>query len=292
MSRQAAPTTPPSRRASAGGSWTRAAVAVLERLVHDQDDALEAAAELCAAAIGGGGLVHVSGTGHSRMAVEEMFPRYGSFAGFQPMVELSTTFHTQVVGCNGQRQAMFVESVEGLAEVTLRNFTLTPPDCLLVISASGLTANSLETARGFQARGLPVIAVTSVRHSEASAPTHSSGTRLLDNADVVIDLGTPVGDALVEVEGLLHPVGPGSSVASIAVINEIKVRTAERLVSRRAMTPVLTSKALVGPAESARLFDAAYDEQARRVARALTPPADHAVTPPDLSGETRRHDER
>ena len=70
---------------------------LLDRLA-DQDAELERAADLCADAIGGGGLVHLFGTGHSRIAVEEMFPRYGSYPGFHPIVELSMTFHTQVVG--------------------------------------------------------------------------------------------------------------------------------------------------------------------------------------------------
>ena len=74
----------------------------------------------------GGGLVHLFGTGHSRIPVEEMFPRYGSYPGFHPIVELSMTFHTQVVGANGQRQAMFIERVEGLAETILSNFELRP----------------------------------------------------------------------------------------------------------------------------------------------------------------------
>jgi hypothetical protein len=37
------------------------------------------------------------------------------------------------------------------------------------------------------------------------------------------------------------------------------------------MPPVLTSGAVVGAEESARLFDAAYDEHARRLAAVLTP---------------------
>ena len=81
--------------------------------------------------------MHTFGTGHSRIAVEEMFPRYGSYPGFNPIVELSMTFHTQVVGANGQRQAMFIERMEGLAETILGNFDLHPPDAMMVFSASG-----------------------------------------------------------------------------------------------------------------------------------------------------------
>ena len=114
-----------------------------------------------------------------------------------------------------------------------------------------------------------MIAVTSVAHSLASEASHSSGTRLLDHADVVLDLATPVGDALVRIEGLDTPVGPGSSLAGVALANELKVRTAALLAERGALPPVLTSPALVGRERSERLFDEAYAEHARRAARAL-----------------------
>jgi uncharacterized phosphosugar-binding protein len=256
-------------RQSVRGGWIEAAADLLERLWRTQATAIDEAVTLCADAIGGGGLVHLFGTGHSRIPVEEMFPRYGSYPGFHPIVELSTTFHTQVVGANGQRQAMFIERVEGLAEVILSNFELAPPDVMMVFSAGGLGANAIEMAMGARRRGLPVIAVTSLAQSNAATPTHSSGTRLYDHADTVIDLCTPAADALVSIEGLESPVGPGSSIAAVAVVNEIKVQTAERLVARGTMPPVLTSASVVGRERSDELFAAAYAEHARRAAAAL-----------------------
>jgi uncharacterized phosphosugar-binding protein len=246
-----------------------AATALLSRIGDTQAEPLTEASRLCADAIGGGGLVHLFGSGHSRVPVEEMFPRYGSYPGFNPIVELSMTFHTQVVGANGQRQAMFIERVEGLAETILANFELGPPDVMIVFSASGLWAAPVEMAQGARRRGLPVIAVTSVAQSLAEAPAHSSGTRLLDHADVVIDLCTPPGDAMVAIDGLETPVGPGSTIAAAAIANEIKSQTAALLAERDAMPAVLTSSALVGPERSGQLFDAAYEEHARRVARVL-----------------------
>ena len=213
--------------------------------------------------------MHTFGTGHSRIPVEELFPRYGSYPGFHPIVELSMTFHTQVVGANGQRQAMFIERVEGLADAVLANFELGPPDALIVFSASGLTAVPIEIARGGRERGLAVIAVTSLAQTRAGEPRHSSGTRLADHADVVLDLGTPPGDAMVSLDGLDTPVGPGSSVSAVALVNELKVQTAELLLERGALPPVLTSRALVGAERSRELFDAAYAEHARRAARVL-----------------------
>ena len=90
--------------------------------VEEQENEITKAAEWFAASILAGRMVHVFGSGHSRMMVEEMWPRYGSFPGFNPIVELSLTFHNLVVGANGQRQAMFLENVSGLAPRILRNF--------------------------------------------------------------------------------------------------------------------------------------------------------------------------
>ena len=247
-------------------AYLAAARALLERL-ETQAGAVDAASLICADAIGGGGVVHAFGTGHSRIPVEELFPRYGSYPGFHPIVELSTTFHTQVVGANGQRQAMAIERVEGLAASILANFRLRPSDALIVFSAGGTTAMPIELAMGAREAGLRVIAVTAVEHSRAADAQHSSGTRLLDHADVVLDLCTPVGDAMVDVGGTR--VGPGSTVAAAVLANAVKVRTAELLAERGVLPPVLAAPTLVGADESRRLFDAAYAEHARRYAEVL-----------------------
>ncbi len=257
------------RRLTVAGAWLAEARGILERIESSQMPAIAEAARLCARAIADDGLVHLFGTGHSRIPLEEMFPRYGSYPGFHPIAELSMTFHTQVVGANGQRQAMFIERTEGLAEVILANFRFGPSDVMLVFSASGLTAVPIEMAMGARARGLATVAVTSVAQSMAGRPDHPSGTRLLDHADIVIDLCTPPGDALVRLDGLDTPIGPGSTVANAAIVNEIKVQTAAILLEGAALPPVLTSGAVVGAERSAELFEAAYREHARRVSRAL-----------------------
>jgi uncharacterized phosphosugar-binding protein len=249
--------------------WMAEAHALLARVEQTQADAIEQASQWCAEAIAAGGLVHLFGTGHSRIPVEEMFPRYGSYPGFNPMVELSMTFHSQVVGTNGQRQAMAIERTPGLAEVILSNFRFTDSDVMMVFSASGLTAVPVEMARGARARGLRVIAVTSVAQSMSAEPEEAAGTRLLDEADLVLDLCTPEADAMCAVEGLETPVGPGSTLAAVAIVNSIKVRVAELLTQRGAMPPVITRASVVGAERSRELFDQAYREHARRIARAI-----------------------
>jgi uncharacterized phosphosugar-binding protein len=252
-----------------GLPWVTAASALLEQVAATQAEAIETASQWCADAIAADGLVHLFGTGHSRIPVEEMFPRYGSFPGFNPIVELSMTFHTQVVGANGQRQAMFIERTPGLAEVILSNFSFGPQDVMMVFSAGGTTAVPVEMARGARRRGLRVIAVTSVQQSMSGGIDPVVGSRLLDEADLVIDLCTPPADALIDIPGLDTPVGPGSTVTAVAIVNSIKVRTAQLLTERGAMPPVLTRGSVVGADRSRDLFDAAYREHARRLARAI-----------------------
>jgi uncharacterized phosphosugar-binding protein len=249
--------------------WLAAAHELLDRLASTQAAALEEASRWCADAIAADGVVHLFGTGHSRIPVEEMFPRYGSYPGFNPIVELSMTFHTEVVGANGQRQAMFIERVPGLAEVILSNFRFGPPDVMIVFSASGLSAVPVEMARGARRRGIRVIAVTSVEMSLTGEPDPRVGARLLDEADLVIDLCTPPADALIALPGLETPVGPGSTVTAVAIVNSLKVRIAELLVERGAMPPVLTRASVVGAERSRDLFEEAYNEHARRLARAI-----------------------
>ena len=263
-------------------TWMAEAARLLERVATTQADAIETASQWSAEAIASDGLVHLFGTGHSRIPVEEMFPRYGSYPGFHPIVELSMTFHTQVVGANGQRQAMAIERTPGLAEVILGNFTFGPRDVMIVFSAGGTTAVPVEMARGARARGLRVIGVTSVEQSRSSDPEPTTGTRLLDEVDLVLDLCTPAADALVTLDRLDTPVGPGSTIAAVAIVNAIKVRTAQLLVERGAMPPVITRASVVGAERSRELFDEAYRDYALRGARAIMRDADD-----DASGQRK-----
>ena len=158
------------------------------------------------------------------------------------------TFHTQVVGANGQRQAMFIERTPGLAEVILSNFRFGPDDVMMVFSASGLTAVPVEMARGAKARGMRVIAVTSVAQSMSAEPEPAAGQPPAGgrrSRDRRLLAATPTPSSTIE--GLDTPVGPGSTVGAVAIVNAIKVRTAELLVERGAMPPVITRASAWAP---------------------------------------------
>jgi uncharacterized phosphosugar-binding protein len=237
------------------------------RAVERQETAIRQAAEWFTGTILAGRMVHVFGSGHSRIMVEEMWPRYGSFPGFNPIVELSLTFHNPVVGANGQRQAMFLENVPGLAGRILRNFDLKPVDTALVVSSSGCNVVPVEMAEGFRQRGIRVVALVSLAHLDASTSRRPDGKKLTDFADLVLDTGAPVGDSMVRVPGLDTPVSPGSTLGGVLLVNSIKAEVAKRLTEAGQPPKVLTAGAVVGSERATELFEAAYDEHAHRLAK-------------------------
>jgi uncharacterized phosphosugar-binding protein len=241
---------------------------IIDRIAATQLDAIAQAAEVCASTIAGRGLVYLFGTGHSRIPIEEIFPRHGSFPGFYPLVELSLTFHNQVVGANGQRQAMYLEHVPQLAAQILRNFVIRPPDSFMIFSNSGVNELVVEMALRAKALNIPVMCVVSIDHASRSASKHVSGKKLHEICDIVIDNCTPAGDAMVSVDGLQDPVGPGSTVGYAAVVNALKCQIAGLLVKKGAPPLVLTSAVLAGSERSAKLFDESYDDFRARALRA------------------------
>ncbi|HEY2932297.1 MAG TPA: SIS domain-containing protein [Acidobacteriota bacterium] len=234
--------------------------------VERQQAAIETVAAWFSDTILAGRMVHLFGCGHSRIVVEEMWPRYGSFPGFNPIVELSLTFHNQVVGANGQRQAMYLENVGGLAERILRNFGLSDRDSALVISSSGCNLVPIEMAEGFRKRGIKTAGIVSRSHCEASASRHPGGLKLTDVVDLVLDTGAPAGDAMVCIPGLEAPVSPGSTIGGCLLINAIKAEVAALLTRAGSPPKVLAGATVVGPERASELFESAYDEHARRLA--------------------------
>lgn len=235
--------------------------------VAAQKEAIDRAADWFAKTILGGRLVHLFGSGHSRIMVEEMWPRYGSFPGWNPIVELSLTFHNLATGANGQRQAMYLENVPGFAARILRNFDITKDDCALIVSSSGTSVVPVEMAEELQERHVKVVALISEAHSDASTAKRQDGKKLSDFADLVLDTGAPVGDAAVAIEGLAEKVAPLSTVGGAILVNAIKAEVAERLVKGGAAPKVLAAACTAGAERSATLFEAAYDEHARRMAK-------------------------
>ncbi len=255
-------------KGAAALQYCAAARKSIEQICSSQLDAIVTASQICADKIAHGGLVFLFGSGHSRMMVDEMTPRQGCFIGFYPLVELAVSNYSAIVGPNGLRSALYLEKVEGYAEQILNSFRFGRDDALIVVSTSGIRPLVVEMALGAKARNLPVIAVVSRAHSESVRAAHSSGKKLIDVADVVIDNATPVGDCAVELEGLDSRTGPLSTVTGAVIMNMIRCETARMLLEKGYKPIMLPSHQFVhneGAEEQLEKFYEAYRQSLRHL---------------------------
>lgn len=236
------------------------ALNALTCLQTTQLEPIVAAARICTDVILKQGLVFLFGSGHSRMMADEMTPRQGCFVGFYPLVELSTANYSAIIGPNGLRTPLYLEKYEGYAEEILRSFHFGPHDAFIVISTSGIRPLVVEMALGAKARKLPVIAILSRAHCEASQPTHSSGKKLLDVADIVIDNMCPVGDCAVEMDGLAWRTGPLSTVTGAMIINMLRCETARMLLEHGHHPVMLPSHQFLANETAEEQLEIFYEE--------------------------------
>ena len=245
-------------------------IALLQAVRDTQLPQIAQAAEICANSIARGGLVFLFGAGHSRMMCEEMTPRQGCFVGFFALVELALSTHASIVGTNGLRSALHLEKYEGYAEEILKSFHFGPHDAFIVISTSGIRPVIVEMALGAKRRGMPVIGMVSRRHSEQSPPAHSSGKKLIDVADVVLDNQCPPGDCVLEIDGLEWRTGPVSTVTGSMIMNMVRCETAERLVAMGYKPVLLPSHQFIGNSSAEQQLERFYEEYRKSLAHLYT----------------------
>lgn len=248
---------------NAAETYFEKSLALLQSLKTNESDNIDKAAEICASSIAQKGLVFLFGNGHSRMMCEEMTPRQGCFVGFVALVEMALSNHANIVGANGLRAPLHLEKYEGYSEEILKGFSFGPHDAFIVISTSGIRPVIVEVAAGAKRRGLPVIGITSRKHCENSPPAHSSGTKLIDHADVIIDNQCPPGDCVIELEGLEWRTGPTSTVTGGMIINMIRCATAEKLLARGVKPVLLPSHQFVGNVNATEQLERFYDAYRR-----------------------------
>jgi len=237
---------------------------VLERIWTTQTASIEKAATLMAESISAGGLVHLFGSGHSVLPVQDVFPRYGSFPVFRPLMDARLQWQN-VLGSGGAKGLLWLERREGYGKVLFENEPIRSGDVMVVFSHGGMNAVGIEVALEARERGLAVIAITSMDNQKRSKSTHSSGKKLSDVADVVIDNCVPAEDALVAIEGWKAPVAAGSTVAFVSIANAIVAEVAAQIGKRGMMPPVFVSPNVPGiPSDNNPQVFAAYEKALRR----------------------------
>jgi len=249
----------------ASGRYLIAVADQIKWVMETQEAGIESAAQICANTIQNDGLVFTFGTGHGAFPALESFPRTGTVTGFRPIVESSMLSMHHVFGDLGTSQYRFIHKMEGLGDAILRSYQVAEHDSLILFSNSGINPVIIDMALNFRARGLPVIGVTSVPHSSQVAGRHSSGQRLFEAADVVIDSGVMSQDASVDIEGFDRKVGPVSTPVVVAISHAINSRTTEILVERGYQPFVMVNPNTASAAEANVLNDLNYAELWRRL---------------------------
>jgi len=218
--------------------------ALIEHAGRVNEQAFAKVTARLADSLAGGGLIHLFGSGHSVLPCQEAFPRYGSYVGFNPLTDARLMWHN-VLGSGGVRELLWLERTEQYIDKFLDHQPLNPGDSIIVYSHSGRNAAGIETALYAKKRGLFVVAVTSTLMLEKAA-THSSGKRLADAADMVIDTCSPVEDAIVPIAGWSRPVSGSSTVLAMILTHELIARTAKALAERGVELPTFASPTVPG----------------------------------------------
>ncbi len=213
---------------------------LLSSIKDAQGRNVEKAAEIMASSIAGGGLVHVYGSGHSVIPVMDIFPRYGSYPGFHPLLDPRLMWF-DVLGSGGVRELLWLERQEGYVKNFLQNQDLRSGDVMLVYSHGGLNAAPIEAAVEAKRRGLAVVAVTSMENQRTREAKHSSGKKLSDLADVTIDNCVPPEDALVSVSEDWPRVAAGSTLTGVAIAMGLVAEVAGKLEAKGINPPVFVS---------------------------------------------------
>lgn len=216
---------------------------ILERIRDTQQENIQNAAELIADLIARDGILYILGSGHSLMVAAEAYHRAGGLAPVD-------IIHDKSFGR--------AERCEGYAKQLLDWYDPPPESVVIIISNSGRNALPIETALECKKRGIKTIAITSLAHSKSVTSRHSSGKRLFEIADVVIDnCGIP-GDAVLEVTGLPGRICATSTIAGAMIMNMIIAQTVEKLIERGFKPPVFISANVEGGDEHNKAVFAKY----------------------------------
>jgi len=247
--------------------WLEKAQGVMESISSTQTDAIHQAAVWMADSIEKERWVHTFGCGHATIPVEEMYPRIGGFVGFHPIIELPLSFFTHIVGDMGVHQFVFLERVEGYGKEIMKSHRCDSRDTLWIFSHSGLNQVNIDVALEARRLGMKVVATGSVAAFSQASARHSSGKKLFDLADVVIDTCVPAEDASVDLAGHQDRVGPLSTVGFVTAVWMTVSTVAEILAERQVELFIHPSHNAPGAETSRERLDTALEEYKRRISR-------------------------
>ena len=221
---------------------------IIQKMINDLEKndmtGITKTANAMAESIKNGRAVYYYGSGHSALPVLDVYPRYGSFVGIQPIHDPRLTW-TNVMGPGGTPELLWLERQEGYVANVMRSYEIMPEDTMIVFSHGGLNAAAIEMAMIGKEKGATVVAVTSMQNYRANPPHHSSGKKLADIADIVIDNGAPPEDAVVSIPDWEEPVAASSTVMTVVISMALLAETAKILSSEGIYSPTFASPNVV-----------------------------------------------
>lgn len=203
---------------------------LLDKIQSTQGDNIDTAAEAVAEALAGGGGFFVGPLGHGNEG--DLLGRAGGLMAVQRF-SFNLSLDNPVAEClRGRPRAEDIDPDLETARLAVKAGNLRAGDCLILGSVSGRTGRAVSTAIAAREAGVKVVAITSLEYTARVKSAHSTGKRLCDAADIVVDNCVPYGDACLEVEGLGAPVVPLSGLATITVCWCIITTAMEKLLAR------------------------------------------------------------
>lgn len=246
--------------------WFENTRTVMDKILETQVKNIQKAAGVMADSIECGRWVHTFGCGHATIPVEEMYPRIGGFVGFHPMIELPLTYFTHITGEMGIHQFLFLERAEGFGKEIMKSYTFDPRDTMWLFSHSGINQVNIDIALEAKRIGMKVVLVSSVEGYKGTATRHSSGKKLVDIADIIIDSCVPAQDASVPLKNHFDKIGPISTMAFVTVVWMTITTVAEILADRGVQLFIHPSHNIPGDTTARQRLDQALAEYKRRVA--------------------------
>jgi len=245
--------------------WLEKARDVMAELEKTQLTNIQHAASVMAESIAAGRWVHTFGCGHATLPIEEMYPRIGGFVGFHPMIELPLTFFTHITGEMGIHQFLFIERAEGFGVEIMKSYNFDPRDTMWIFSHSGINNVNIDIALEAKKIGMKVVILGSAQAYKDIRTRHSSGKKVFDIADIIVDTCVPADDAVVPLKNHRDKVGPISTIAFVTAVWMIITTVAEILVEKGIKLYIHPSHNVPGDTTARERLDEALKEYKKRI---------------------------
>ena len=228
---------------------------LINHVTQNEAKTMARAAEQIATALQADGVLHLFGSGHSHILAEELYYRAGGLVPVNPILHEPLMLH------EGALKSSEMERKEEYAKGFMAEQDIRPGDVLMIVSTSGRNAVPVDVALLGKEKGAYIIAVTSIMYSQSQPSRHSSGRRLYEVADLVLDTHIPKGDALMSHDHVDVNFAPGSTVIGAAMLNAVVADTISRLAEAGIEPPIFLSANVNGGDERNRLLIEKYGER-------------------------------